>query len=269
MAPFNSKKRKLEDGMRGKISRPKKFHKQTEYHSSSEDSDEEPQAGFDPVNLAEESEDESTSVTKKAESTATDNSSSAEENSEEEGEAESSQDELDDDDLYSLAESSRSRPVNKRNDPNAFSTSISKILNTKLSQSARQDPLLSRSKEAVQTSQGVADEKLEARAKAKIRAEKKEALDRGRVRDVLGLSSGEAGETAEEEKRLRKIAQKGVIKLFNAVRAAQVKGEEAAREQRRKGTVGLDNREETVNEMSKKGFLDLINGKKGKPIEEA
>jgi len=64
----------------------------------------------------------------------------------------------------------------------------------------------------------------------------------------------------ELEKRLRKTAQRGVVKLFNAVRAAQVKGEEAAREARAKGLVGQGRREEKVNEMSKKGFLDLIAG---------
>jgi len=76
----------------------------------------------------------------------------------------------------------------------------------------------------------------------------------------------------EEEKRLRKTAQRGVVKLFNAVRAAQVKGEEASREARAKGLVGQGRREERVNEMSKKGFLDLIaggGGLKSGPIEEA
>jgi hypothetical protein len=62
-----------------------------------------------------------------------------------------------------------------------------------------------------------------------------------------------------------------VVKLFNAVRAAQVRGEEAAREERKKGTIGMGEREKTVNEVSKQGFLELISGKKGKPlnIEEA
>jgi hypothetical protein len=129
--------------------------------------------------------------------------------------------------------------------------------------------VLSRSREAAETSKEVADERLEKKARAKIRADRKDDLERGRVKDVLGLTSGLAGETAEEEKRLRKIAQRGVIKLFNAVRAAQVKGEEAAREARKQGTVGVVNREEKVNEMSKQGFLDLINGKNKKKIEEA
>merc|ERR1711964_462160 len=56
------------------------------------------------------------------------------------------------------------------------------------------------------------------KAKAKLRAERREDLERGRIKDVLGLNSGTAGEIAEEEKRLRKIAQRGVVKLFNAIR---------------------------------------------------
>ena len=271
MSTVVAKKRKLEDGMRGKTSRPKKkFRKQKHYHSSSEDSDEESQADFQGVNLQDESESETERIPK-APTKSTVAAPTSKEDISDDDEI-SSQDEADEDDEEeSVPATGANRLKSKRNDPNAFSTSISKILSTKLSQSARQDPVLSRSREADQKSHDVVNEKLEKRARAKLRAEKKEALERGRVKDVLGLEAGEAGETAEEEKRLRKIAQRGVIKLFNAVRAAQVRGEEAAKEERRKGTVGLDNREERVNEVSKKGFLDLINGKttKVKPIEEA
>ena len=76
--------------------------------------------------------------------------------------------------------------------------------------------------------------------------------------DVEGGVS--AAQIAEQERKLRKTAQRGVVKLFNAVRAAQVKGEEAARKARGKGLVGQGRREEKVGEMSKKGFLDLIAG---------
>ena len=114
-------------------------------------------------------------------------------------------------------------------------------------------------------------------------------MDRGRVRDVLlgdrkeilglevrvGDKAGGAGvgingdgndeemtaaEIAEQERRLRKTAQRGVVKLFNAVRAAQVKAEEAAREVKSKGVVGVGRREEKISEMSKKGFLELVAG---------
>ena len=85
-----------------------------------------------------------------------------------------------------------------------------------------------------------------------------------------GLNCGGGGELADEEKHLRKIAQRGVVKLFNAVRVAQVKSEEAMKEERKKGTVGLDHRMEKVNEVSKENFLQLISGKgKTKPLEEA
>ena len=109
-------------------------------------------------------------------------------------------------------------------------------------------------------------------------------MDKGRVKDVLGASTafdaangrGEGPtvqETMELEKRLRKTAQRGVVKLFNAVRAAQIKGEEAAKEARNKGLVGQGRREERVNEMSKKGFLELIagggGGLKAGGVEEA
>ncbi len=54
----------------------------------------------------------------------------------------------------------------------------------------------------------------------------------------------------KKRKRLRKIAQRGVVKLFNAVRAAQVRGEEAARAEQKKGTIGIEERKKAANEVS-------------------
>jgi Rrp15p len=268
MAPLPLKRRKVEDGMQGKIMRPKKrVRKQKEYHSSSEDSEGALEDGFTPFNLADSDDEGASKDDAQTEAVDDAGASTGAESGEYEDEELSGGDEHGDD---GNAPRDNTRPTSKRNDPEAFSTSISKILSTKLSQGLRRDPVLSRSREAADVSSTIANDKLERRAKAKIRADKKEELERGRVKDVLGLKSGRAGEVAEEEKRLRKIAQRGVVKLFNAVRAAQVKGEEAAREARKKGTVGYANREEKINEMSKQGFLDLINGSgKNKPIEEA
>ena len=267
--PLSQKKRKLQDGMRGKTDRPKKrFRKQKEYHSSSEEDSDEAENGFAAVNL-EDSDDEtppqkavarnSPKTLKKKRQLEEQSSASEREDEQEEEQGASDGDDADGSDEDQLS-GTRRKNTTKRNDPTAFSTSIAKILSTKLSQSARKDPVLSRSRDAVETSATLANERLERKAKAKLRAEKREELERGRVRDVLGLSSGQAGEVVEEEKRLRKIAQRGVVKLFNAVRAAQVQGEAAAREERRKGTIGLENRQEKVNEISKQGFLDLIGG---------
>lgn len=273
-APLSQKKRRLEDGMRGKIERPRKrTRKQVDYHSSSEDSNGEGDGGFAAVNL-DESDNETKSKSqpkKKPQSRAAKQHkprAEVEGREDEDGDHDSEEDDDvssdDHNEMQDAAGTTKRRSTSKRNDPEAFSTSISKILSTKLSQSARKDPVLSRSKQALETSATLADEKLERKAKAKLRADRREDLERGRIKDVLGLNSGKAGEIAEEEKRLRKIAQRGVVKLFNAVRAAQVKAEQAAREERKKGTIGMSNREEKVNEMSKQGFLDLIAGKKDK-----
>lgn len=293
-----SKKRKVQDGMAGRIQPKKKFRKQTEYHSSTEEEDESDNdaSTFAPVNLLDSDEEQAEKVTKPKSnkdksslSAASKKSNKKEQIVEEEDELEddepdvnaSSGDEEDDDreeneDNDSMADDDeegglRLKTVTKRHDPTAFSTSISKILSTKLPTSARADPVLSRSKAAAQASSELANERLEQRARSKLRAEKKEEQERGRVRDVLGIERGEAGETAEEEKRLRKIAQRGVVKLFNAVRAAQVRGEEAARAEQKKGTIGIEERKKAANEVSKQSFLELINGKKGKAlnIEEA
>lgn len=287
-----SKKRKVNDGMRGKTARPKKFRKQREYHSGSEDEDDD--SNFKPVNLADsdEEEDGGVAVTKKplpkkkltttiavpkqksaakADSASEDDDQEDDDENGEDASGSDNDEELSDASEIDATETKKKRAVPKRNDPTAFSTSISKILSTKLSSSARADPVLSRSRVVADASSDLANERLDNQARAKLRAEKKEELDRGRIRDVLGVERGLSGAVAEDEKRLRKMAQRGVVKLFNAVRAAQVRGEEALKDERKKGTVGMGEREKAANEVSKQGFLDLINGKKGKPlnIEEA
>ncbi|KAH8664624.1 Rrp15p-domain-containing protein [Xylariales sp. PMI_506] len=169
----------------------------------------------------------------------------------------------------------------KRNDPTAFATSLSKILSTKLSTSRRADPLLSRSADAHQASRDVVDSALEAKARRQMRQQKLAALEKGRVRDVLVATRNEVTGDVETstadilatERRLRKVAQRGVVKLFNAVRAAQVRGQEARVQDRKEGFVGVKGREEKVSEMSRKGFLDLIatggGGLKKGGLEEA
>lgn len=154
------------------------------------------------------------------------------------------------------------KPKSKRNDPEAFSTSISRILSTKLSTTQRSDPVLSRSTAASAAATSLNSSRLEARARTKLRAERAAAKQKGRTTDVLGIERGISGEVAEKEKQLRKIATRGVVQLFNAFRAAHERAEEARKEERRKGTVGIGERERKVGEVSKEGFLELIGGKK-------
>jgi Rrp15p len=269
-----SRKRKIEESMKGRVpKRPaKKFKKQKNYDSGS---DNDAESDFNGVNLLDSDEDEDkgelpietiTSGGYESEVEIAESDSEAQDNSD------SDSDLADDSDTQSNPNFVQRH---KRNDPAVFATSMSKILGSKLSTSKRNDPVLSRSITALQASKEITDQELEKKARHKLREERKAMLDKGRVKDVLGASTvliatqveGEiassAAETMEIEKRLRKTAQRGVVKLFNAVRAAQIKGEEAAREARKKGLVGYGRREEKVNEMSKKGFLELIAGSGG------
>jgi mitochondrial fusion and transport protein UGO1 len=162
--------------------------------------------------------------------------------------------------LSELSENQTKEQRRKRDDPTTFAVSISKILNSKLSSSKRIDPVLSRSKEASDAVKDIGDARLEAKAKHKLREEKKAKLENGRVKDILGLNSADVSteKIMEREKQYKKIAQRGVVRMFNAIRTAQVVGEKAAKEAQASGIVGIDQRRERVNEMSKKGFLDLI-----------
>ncbi len=276
MAPTMSKKRMIEGGMKGHISRPaKKPRKQLDYHSSSSENEVPANSDeFAAVDLQDTDEETAPFQLTGANNTMLDKTSGSENSGDESSEVTGASSESESSQL-------RSSKKRKRNDPDAFATSMTKILGSKLSTSKRVDPVLARSKTALAASHELSNSRLEAKAKQKLREERKEQLDKGRVRDVLGLdraaTGNEAGdgqsvgEIAEQEKRLRKTAQRGVVKLFNAVRAAQVKAEEAGREARKQGVVGVGRREEKATEMSKKGFLELIGGtgSKGTTIEEA
>lgn len=247
MAPSISKKRKLEAVIKDKSSRlPKKPRKQPRYTSPSPSppADEFPSTDLaSPKPSASPASSRASSPTPSASSSASDHSSAS---------------------SSSHSSASHSKRTRKRNDPAAFSTSISKILSSKLTVSKRADPVLARSATAALASSELANSRLEAKARRKLREDRKLELEKGRVKDVLlgtdaagdgVVGEGIVGEMMEQERRLRKTAQRGVVKLFNAVRAAQVKGEEAAK----KGGAPA-RKEKRVTEMSKVGFLELVAG---------
>ncbi|KUI54756.1 Ribosomal RNA-processing protein 15 [Cytospora mali] len=194
------------------------------------------------------------------------------------------------------AEDGTARPKrnvkSKRNDPDAFANSMSKILAAKVSTKNRADPVLARDPSALEAGRQAVDSRLENKAKKMLREKKRLAMEKGRVRDVLVATNGmfsninpvtgevmkdtdgeTTGQILETEKRLRKVAQRGVVQLFNAFRTAQVKAVEAEKAAKKDGILGVDRKKDKVTEMSKKGFLDLIASgggsmKKG-PMEEA
>jgi fusion and transport protein UGO1 len=235
-------------------SKKRKIKRQTDYHSSSSDNSdlddddvEEEELAIVPINQDAEFED-------------------AENDGQPTGE-EDSDSQSEDQDTNSDASDEEDNPNTvkirkKRNDPTAFANSMSKILNSKLSVAKRADPVLSRSKDASAAVKETQEARLEAKAKQQIRDERRTKMDTGRIRDVMGLQDPNVSteDIMAREKKLKKLSQQGVIRLFNAVLTAQMKGQEAARSTKQDGVVGMAKREEKVNEMSKQGFLDLIAG---------
>ncbi|KAF8507022.1 Rrp15p-domain-containing protein [Russula emetica] len=68
------------------------------------------------------------------------------------------------------------------------------------------------------------DEKLELQAKKLLKGERKSKEEVGRIRDVIG------GWGVEGERSLRKVAQRGVVKLFNAIQQSQASAAAAEKE---------------------------------------
>ncbi|KAF1345993.1 Rrp15p-domain-containing protein [Delphinella strobiligena] len=274
----SAKRRRPEEGYRKPAKKIKNFKKQKSYHSDSEsefgDDVQDNASDFKPISM-DESDDEGEGKTPAPKKPTADASESEEDDDDDddmvenlddlEDEDDDDEPDLDDSDMSdagsdAISTGANSTKLRKRNDPAAFATSLSKILSSKLSTSKRSDPVLSRSVDAASASRELTDARLEAKAKRQIHAEKRAALEKGRVKDVLGLETTDVSTAhiQESERRLKKTAQRGVIKLFNAVRAAQVKGEQARAEARHEGVVGLSQREERASEMSKQGFLDLL-----------
>lgn len=182
-----------------------------------------------------------------------------------------------DDSLDEVLAAQGEKKKKKSKNAATFSTSMSKILGSHISNAKKSDPVLVRAK--LPPSESAANPE-SIKAKKILKEERRKEKERGRVKDVVGrrdaeVMEGEDSEDEEErglrvkralekERMLKGVARSGVARLFNAVRAAQMKAEEAGREVRKSGVVGMKQREEKVNEMSKQGFLELISsgGKK-------
>ncbi|EJS41283.1 YPR143W [Saccharomyces arboricola H-6] len=149
-----------------------------------------------------------------------------------------------------------------------FSTAFNAILSSHLKAYDRKDPIMARNKKVLKQSES---EKLEYKAKKAMLAEKKKLLSKARKQDIIPLASGEdksenIRKVLEKETALRKIAQKGAVKLFNAILSTQVKTEKEVTE----NLSGIKNKEEKrelITEVSKEKFLDLVKAAAGSDNE--
>ena len=162
----------------------------------------------------------------------------------------------------------------KADDPNAFATSMRGILGHKLTRAQRANPILARSADAKEADEVLLDMKLEKKARAEMRRQKREngggySDPNDLLREIHGGGGGDkVGPTVDiddakelgsisayqqREKDLRKIAQRGVVKMFNAFSHVREKTAEA------QGLGGSRAKKaEKATEMSKEGWLEYV-----------
>ena len=175
------------------------------------------------------------------------------------------------------APNQRKKEISKADNPSAFASSIANILDYKLTKTQRANPILARSADAKEADETLLDRKLEKKAKAELKKEKSKNVGdvnaglRGSIEKGTGRMSGDESLEGREivanqqrEKELRKMAQKGVVKMFNAFASVRAKAMEA---QSLGGSRAK--KEERLTEMSKEGWLEYVGqGGKGKVEDE-
>lgn len=184
----------------------------------------------------------------------------------------------DDDDDDIPTESKQKKSINKKTDGSeSFSSAITNILSSKIKAHSQKDPILVRTRKKLVKEK--VEEKLELKAKKALSAERKQKMDKARVRNVFAQIQAEIendennndieqqqqsklNEYLEYEKSLKKIGQRGVIKLFNAILAAQrssssITSNASSATKKPKSYVNVVEKEAATN-VSKEKFLDLI-----------
>ncbi|KAG0675883.1 hypothetical protein C6P40_001422 [Pichia californica] len=176
-----------------------------------------------------------------------------EETNNDESESSSSEEEEEEESDDDIPVPQKKQKKSKNQDTESFSNAMNALLDTHLKAYDRKDPILIRSKKELKKFD---EEKLEQKAKRLLLNEKKKKLTANRNRDLLPKDDANARQILQHEKQLKKTAQRGVIKLFNAILMTQTSTQLDMNNET--GYLGLNKKKELVNEISKEKFLDLV-----------
>ncbi|KAF9160245.1 hypothetical protein DFQ26_005755 [Actinomortierella ambigua] len=147
----------------------------------------------------------------------------------------------DDDDLEGIQ--APTKKTSKKNTEESMAEAMSKILGSTLRKADASQPILARSRGVERK---LEEEKLEAKARKALTIEKRRAMNKDRVKpDFTGM---------EYEKKLRKVATRGVVQLFNAIKAQQKVTETVTD---KIAPIGANAKDKVAN-MTKASFLDLL-----------
>lgn len=152
-----------------------------------------------------------------------------------------------------------------KNDDGAeqFSSAMSAILGSHLKQYDRIDPIMARQKKALEK---IEQDKLDEKARKLLSREKKKFLTKSRKSEIIPQDITEENSVQrmlEQERKLKKIAQKGVVRLFNVITTTQLKTERQVNEKLASSNIkSIIHKEKEqsklISEVSKETFLDLV-----------
>ncbi|KAF9275292.1 hypothetical protein BGZ68_010890 [Mortierella alpina] len=160
-----------------------------------------------------------------------------------EDEDESDEEEGSDEDDFEGMPATVVKKTSKKHTEENMAEAMSKILGSSLRKADASMPILARSRGVERK---LEEEKMEAKARKAITNEKKRLANKDRVKpEYTGM---------EYEKKLRKVATRGVVQLFNAIKAQQ-KATDDLTEKIRPITT---NSKDKVANLTKASFLDLL-----------
>lgn len=170
-----------------------------------------------------------------------------------EEEEDEDEDEDDDDDDDIETELPKKKKKKQDDGSESFANAFGNIIGSRLKAYDREAPIMARNKTPMKQ---LESDKLEAKAKRAILAEKKQLQDKHRIKNLLPSSEEpeKVRRIIDHERKLKKTAQKGVVRLFNAVLSTQVRTNQSINKEQ----AGQTKKQELFNEMSKEKFLDLV-----------
>lgn len=173
--------------------------------------------------------------------------------SDEEDEEDDDDDDEEDDDEDIKAELPKKKKKKQDDGSESFASAFENIIGSRLKAYDRDAPIMARNKTPMKQ---LESDKLEAKAKRAILAEKKQLQDKHRIKNLLPSSEEpeKVRRIIDHERKLKKTAQKGVVRLFNAVLSTQVRTNQSINKEQ----AGQTKKQELFNEMSKEKFLDLV-----------
>lgn len=155
-------------------------------------------------------------------------------------------DEFDEDLSSESAEESEAEASDVEKTPrkDKFENALTAILGSKVKAHNQDNPILIRNKRPAKE---IEEAREDAKARKALKAERLHSKDKARVRNVIPKDPEEAGDVLANEKKLRRIALRGVVKLMNAINSAQ-----------NAAIAELQGEKQEDTDMSKEKFLDML-----------